>query len=310
MSEMKIGFVGVGKMGQPMARRLIAAGYEVFAYDTDPAAVKAVVDDGAKAMPGPKAVADAADIVFASLPSPAVLEAVALGDGGIADGEKVRIFIDISTTGPRTAERVAQGLAKRNIVAVDSPVSGGLAGARNGKLAVMVSCPKATFAEVEPVLKNFGKLFFIGENPGAAQTMKLANNLLAAAALAVSSEAVVMGVKAGLDPKIMIDVINAGSGRNSATEDKFPKAVLPRTFDFGFATGLSFKDVRLCLDEAEALGVPMVVGSAVRQMLCMTNALYGADSDFTSMVKTVESWAHVEVGSAQPKTDEPKSAVG
>ena len=126
MSEMKIGFVGVGKMGQPMARRLIAAGYEVFAYDTDPVAVKAVVDDGAKAMPGPKAVADAADIVFASLPSPAVLEVVALGDGGIADGEKVRIFIDISTTGPRTAERVAQGLAKRNIVAVDRRSAAGL----------------------------------------------------------------------------------------------------------------------------------------------------------------------------------------
>jgi 3-hydroxyisobutyrate dehydrogenase-like beta-hydroxyacid dehydrogenase len=141
----------------------------------------------------------------------------------------------------------------------------------------------------------------MGETPGAAQTMKLANNLLAAAALAVSSEAVVMGVKAGLDPKTMIDVINASSGRNSATEDKFPKSVLPRTFDFGFATGLSFKDVRLCVDEAEAMGVPMVVGSAVRQMLSVTNQLFGPDSDFTCMVKTVESWAHVEVGKVQPK---------
>lgn len=137
----------------------------------------------------------------------------------------------------------------------------------------------------------------MGEVQGAAQTMKLANNLLAAAALAVSSEAVVMGVKAGLDPKVMLDVINASSGRNSATEDKFPKSVLPRTFDFGFATGLSFKDVRLCLEEAEAMGVPMVVGSAVRQMLSVTNQLYGPDSDFTSMVRVVEGWAHVEVGS-------------
>ena len=104
-------------------------------------------------------------------------------------------------------------------------------------------------------------------------------------------------IKAGLDPKVMLDVINASSGRNSATEDKFPKSVLPRTFDFGFATGLSFKDVRLCLEEAEAMGVPMVVGSAVRQMLSVTNQLYGPDSDFTSMVRVVEGWAHVEVGS-------------
>jgi 3-hydroxyisobutyrate dehydrogenase-like beta-hydroxyacid dehydrogenase len=125
--------------------------------------------------------------------------------------------------------------------------------------------------------------------------MKLANNLLAAAALAVSSEAIVMGVKAGLDPKLMVEVINAGSGRNSATQDKFPRAVLPRTFDFGFATGLSYKDVRLCVDEAEALGVPMVVGSAVRQLLAVTNATFGAESDFTNVVRTVEQWAGVEV---------------
>ncbi len=303
MADMHIGFVGVGRMGRPMASRLLAAGYPVTVYDADPRAVAGAVEDGASAAESAKAVADAADIVFASLPSPQILEQVALGEGGIAEGGRVRIFIDISTTGPRTAERVAEGLAKREIAAVDCPVSGGLAGARNGTLAVMVSCPKATFPEVEPVLKNFGKLFFVGEKAGAAQTMKLANNLLAAAALAVSSEAIVMGVKAGLDPKIMIDVINAGSGRNSATQDKFPKAVLPRTFDFGFATGLSYKDVRLCLDEAEALGVPMVVGSAVRQMLCMTSALFGPDSDFTSMVKTVETYAHVEVGKAEPKAE-------
>jgi 3-hydroxyisobutyrate dehydrogenase-like beta-hydroxyacid dehydrogenase len=302
MALQKIGFVGVGKMGAPMAGRLINAGYEVTVHDRDPAAMSNLAAAGARMADSAKAVADAAEIVFASLPSPQILEAVAIAEGGIIDGAAVRIFVDISTTGPRTAAKVAAALKERGIAAVDSPVSGGLAGARNGKLAVMVSCPKATLDEIEPILGNFGRLFFLGETPGAAQTMKLANNLLAAAALAVSSEAVVMGVKAGLDPKIMLDVINAGSGRNSATEDKFPKAVLPRTFDFGFTTGLSFKDVRLCLDEAEAMGVPMVVGSAVRQMLCMTNALYGPDSDFTCMVKTVETWAHVEVGAAVDKT--------
>ena len=105
----------------------------------------------------------------------------------------------------------------------------------------------------------------------------------------------VMGVKAGLCPQTMIDVINVSSGQNTALRDKFPRAVLTRTFDYGFTTGLSFKDVRICVEEAEAMGIPMVVGSAVRQFLSMANATYGADSDFTEMVKLVEGWAGVEV---------------
>ena len=144
-------------------------------------------------------------------------------------------------------------------------------------------------------MKVFGKPFYVGDKPGLAQIAKLANNLLAAAAIVVSSEAVAMGVKAGLDAKVLIDIINAGSGRNSATQDKFPRSILPRTFDFGFATGLSYKDVRLCVDESEALGVPMVAGAAVRQMLAITQAKFGADSDFTMIAKVVEEWAGVEI---------------
>jgi 3-hydroxyisobutyrate dehydrogenase-like beta-hydroxyacid dehydrogenase len=104
-----------------------------------------------------------------------------------------------------------------------------------------------------------------------------------------------MGVKAGLDPMLMTEIINAGSGRNSATQDKFPKAVIPRSFDAGFATGLAYKDVKLCLEEAEALGVPMIVGNAVRQLLGIAKTLHGGDSDFTSIVRPVEAWAGVEV---------------
>jgi 3-hydroxyisobutyrate dehydrogenase-like beta-hydroxyacid dehydrogenase len=300
MSQRKIGFVGVGKMGNPMATRLIDAGYEVTVFDIDAQAVSDLVLAGAKAAASPKEVADVVEVVIASLPSPPILEKVALGDDGVAAGSAAKVFIDISTTGPRMAAKIAEALGRKGMAMIDAPVSGGLKGARNGTLAVMVSGPAATFETIRPMLEVFGKIFFMGEVQGAAQTMKLANNLLAAAALAVSSEAVVMGVKAGLDPKIMLDVINASSGRNSATQDKFPKAVLTRTFDFGFATGLSFKDVRLCVDEAEAMGIPMVVGSAVRQLLSVTNQLYGPDSDFTCMVRTVESWAHVEVGGGAP----------
>jgi 3-hydroxyisobutyrate dehydrogenase-like beta-hydroxyacid dehydrogenase len=220
---------------------------------------------------------------------------VVLGADGIVHGARVRTVIDLSTTGPSVANVVARGLAERGIGWVDAPVSGGVTGAAAGTLAVMVSCPKETFEKVGPLLKVFGRLFFTGERPGLAQVAKLANNLLAAAAVVVSSEAIAMGVKAGLDPRVLIDIINAGSGRNSATQDKFPRAILTRTFDFGFATALSYKDVRLCVDEAESLGVPMVVGAAVRQMLAVTNARFGPGSDFTSIARVIEEWAGVEI---------------
>jgi 3-hydroxyisobutyrate dehydrogenase-like beta-hydroxyacid dehydrogenase len=289
------GFVGTGRMGAPMAGRLLKAGHRVVVHDRDANAMGAVVAAGAQGADSPRAVAEAADTVFLSLPNPEIVKAVALGADGIQGARRARRVVDFSTIGPRTASLVAEALLKVGKVYVDAPVSGGIAGAANGTLAVMVSCPKTTFLELEPVMKTFGKVFHLGEGAGQAQTMKLANNLLAAAAIAVSSEAMVMGVKAGLDPKVMLDVINAGSGRNSATQDKFPRSVLPGTFDFGFATALSYKDVRLCVDESEALGVPMVVGAAVRQMLAITNSLYGPDSDFTSICRVVETWGGAEV---------------
>jgi len=290
-----LGFVGVGRMGGPMASRLLDAGYPLTVFDTNAEAVKALVSRGAQAASSAEGVASAADIVLMSLPTPPIVQAVSLGEHGILRGSRFTTLVDLSTTGPSVAGVVARASAERGIAWVDSPVSGGVAGAVKGTLAVMVSCGKATFPVVDPVLKTFGKTFYVGEKPGLAQIAKLANNLLAAAALVVSSEAVAMGVKAGLDAKVLIDIINAGSGRNSATEDKFPRSILTRTFDFGFATGLSYKDVRLCVDEAEALGVPMVVGAAVRQMLAITQAKFGADSDFTSIAKVIEEWAGVEI---------------
>jgi len=295
MTAAVLGFVGVGKMGGPMTRRLLAAGHEVHVFDRDEAAVQALVRGGAKAAGSARAVAERARTVFLSLPNPQIVEAVALGAGGLGEGGAVTHVVDFSTIGPRMAGSVAAELGKRDVAYVDAPVSGGVAGATNGTLAVMVACPRAVYADLEPLLQTFGKVFLLGEKPGHAQTMKLANNLLAAAAIVLSSEVMVMGVKAGLNPRMMLDVINAGTGRNSATQDKFPRAILPGTFDFGFATGLSYKDVRLCIDEAEALGVPMVAGAAVRQMLAITQAMYGANSDFTSICRVVESWGGAEV---------------
>jgi 3-hydroxyisobutyrate dehydrogenase-like beta-hydroxyacid dehydrogenase len=291
-----LGFVGVGRMGGPMCGRLLDAGYSLCVYDRDPNATAPLAARGARIANSPGEVASAVEIVLMSLPTPDIVRAVALGEDGIAGGNRVRTLIDLSTTGPGVATVVAGGLGDHNITFVDAPVSGGIAGAKAGTLAVMVSCPKDVYApKVEPILKHFGKLFYTGEKPGLAQTAKLVNNLLAAAALVISSEGMAMGVKAGLDPKILLDIINVSSGRNSATQDKFPRSVLPGTFDFGFATALSYKDVRLCLDEAEAMGIPMIMGAVVRQILALTQAKYGPDSDFTSIAKLSEEWAGVEI---------------
>ena len=291
-----LGFVGVGRMGGPMANRLLDAGYRLCVYDVSDEATGPLVARGAELAASPAEVASIADTVFMSLPTPDVVREVALGgNGGLINGSKVRTVIDLSTTGPGVATEVAGKLAERNIAWVDSPVSGGVTGAKAGTLAVMVSCPKPAYQKLEPVLKVFGKLFHAGEKPGLAQTAKLANNLLAATAMVATSEVMAMGVKAGLDATVLIDIINASSGSNSASQDKFPRAILPRTFDFGFATGLSYKDVRLCVEEAEAMGVPMVVGGAVREMLAVTRARFGAGSDFTYIAKVLEEWASVEI---------------
>jgi 3-hydroxyisobutyrate dehydrogenase-like beta-hydroxyacid dehydrogenase len=296
MSQQNVGFIGVGRMGGPMARRLLDAGYGVTIYDTSEAALAAHEKLGARRAESPAAVASVAEIVIGSLPTPPIVQAVALGPKGVIEGTQIKIFIDVSTTGSVYAKRIAEGLAKRGIVQVDAPVSGGVKGAENGTLAVMVSCSDEIYARVQAILAVIGKLFHVGKEPGQGQTMKLMNNLLSATAMAISSEAVVMGVKAGLDPQQIVDVINSGSGRNSATQDKIPRCVIPRTFDFGFAIGLLNKDVRLCLQEADALGVPMVVGSAVRQLLSIATASKGPEADMTELVKPVEEWAGVKVG--------------
>jgi 3-hydroxyisobutyrate dehydrogenase-like beta-hydroxyacid dehydrogenase len=290
-----LGFIGIGRMGGPMTQRLLDAGYTLCVYDKDPKATAALAARGVKVAKSPAEVASSAEIVLMSLPTPDIVKAVALGENSIAHGNRINTLVDLSTTGPGVATIVAQGLGERKITFVDAPVSGGIAGAKAGTLAVMVSCPKDGYGKVEPILKNFGKLFYTGEKPGLAQTAKLVNNLLAAAALVISSEGMAMGVKAGLDPKILLDILNVSSGRNSATQDKFPRSVLPGTFDFGFATALSYKDVRLCLDEAEAMGVPMIMGAVVRQILALTQAKYGPDSDFTSIAKLSEEWAGVQI---------------
>lgn len=283
-------------MGFPMALRLIEAGHALVAFDARPEVIGQLASLGAQVASSPHDVAERADTVLASLPSPQASLDVATGVDGLIHGSRVKRFIDLSTVGARMAARIAGALAERGIAQIDSPVSGGVTGARNGTLAMMVSGPIAEVESVRSVLETLGRVFVVGEQSGSAQTMKLANNLLAATTLAATSEAVVMGVKAGLDPAVMIEVFNAGSGATHASRDKFPQAILPRSFDYGFATGLMVKDIRLCLEEAKAAGLSLEIAEAVERLWEVVLRETGADSDFTSVIKPIEEAAGVTVG--------------
>jgi 3-hydroxyisobutyrate dehydrogenase-like beta-hydroxyacid dehydrogenase len=288
---MLIGFVGLGRMGGPMAGRLVSAGHALVVHDLDPGTMASLEVQGARRLPSVKAVADAAEIVVLSLPTPDIAHEIALGPGGVAEGDAVKICVDLSTSGPQMAMTLARGLEGRGIAFVEAPITGGTKGAREGTLALMIAGPAAACDQVVPLLEVLGRVFPIGETPGSGQTMKLIDNLLGACAIAITGEGMAVGIKAGLDPARMIEVLNASAGRSSATQDKWPRAVLPRTFDFGVTTGLSLNDVRLCMEEADAAGVPMAVSAAVRRMLERTAARFGADSDFTAMAKLIEEGA-------------------
>lgn len=285
-----IGFIGLGNMGGPMVRRLLAAGFDVVVHDTNPAAVAAAEAGGARPAATPAELAGQVATVFLSLPTPAIVATVARALRGAA----LRRVVDLSTTGPQMARDLASDLGARGVRWLDSPVSGGVGGAVAGTLAVMFSGPGADFAELEPALTAMGKPFYIGAEPGLAQTMKLVNNCLSAGAMALSSEAVVMGAKAGIDPRVIVEVINAGSGRNTATMQKFPQSILPGTFDYGFATGLMHKDVALFMRTAEELGLDLPGCRAVLAAWDEALAALGPESDFTRIVTLAEAKAGVE----------------
>ena len=293
-----IGFVGVGKMGGPMANRLLDAGHALVVYDIRPDATAPLLSRGAEMAASSRAVADASDIVFFSLPEPEDVRGEAIGAQGVIAGSRASILVDLSTTGPRMSALVAHELAGKGTTLIDAPVSGGIAGASKGTLAVMASGPHEALARVEPLLAIFGRVFRVGERAGMGQAMKLANNLLSASAMAVTSEVMVMGVKAGLDPKLMIDVFNAGTGRNSATETKFPISILTRKFAYGFATGLMHKDVRLYLEAAEALGVRTDLSRVVKGIWQAAAVELGPESDYSEIIRCFEKGSGVEVKSA------------
>lgn len=292
MTDKTLGFIGVGVMGRPMARRLLEQGHSLVIFDKDPAALAELAGLGARVADSVREVADSAAIIFTSLPSPAIFKTVALGAGGIVEGQAARILVDLSTVGSRVEQEVAAGLLERGIETLDAPVSGGAAGAGKGTLAIMVAGKPAIVAQVRALFDVFGKVFIVGEQPGQGQLLKLLNNMLSTTAFAITSEAYVAGIKGGLDPQVMMDVINAGSGKNGATLDKFPKHVLPGTFDFGFPVSSVCKDIGLAIEECQALGVPMWLGNAARQLWNVAARQDGGGRDLTELVRTIDDWSN------------------
>jgi 3-hydroxyisobutyrate dehydrogenase-like beta-hydroxyacid dehydrogenase len=291
-------------MGRPIAERLCAGGVRLAVYDRRADALAALPATGVTRCESPRAVADLAPIVFVSLPTPDDVRSVAVGEGGIVHGARVRTYVDLSTTGPTVAAEVAEVLTARRIDCLDAPVSGGPARAASGDLTVMAAGPRATFEELRPLLERFSsKVVRVGDNVGQAQALKVINNLLSAGAIALTGEALALAAKEQMDLRLVLDVLNASSGRNTATEDKFPRCVLPRTFDFGFRLKLMSKDVELCLAEANRLGVPMLVGGAVHQMWQLGASRAADDDDATSIVKLVEEWSGVEIRDTSEQDD-------
>jgi 3-hydroxyisobutyrate dehydrogenase-like beta-hydroxyacid dehydrogenase len=294
--EMTIGFVGLGAMGALMAGRLLDAERDLAVFDTRPEALEPHVARGARSCASAAEVADAAATVLVSLPTPDVVRAVACGDGGLLGGAAMHTYVDLSTTGPVVAAEVAARLTAAGVACLDAPVSGGVAGAEAGTLTIMAAGDAAVFERVRPLLEHLGSnVVHVGDDPGQGQLAKVLNNLLSATAIAITSEAVALGVRGGLSARTLVDVFNTSSGRNTATADKFPRHVLPRTFGAGFRMELMNKDVQLCLAEAQRQGVPMPLGGSVAQLWSLAVATADDGADCTELVRMVEDWAGVVV---------------
>ena len=296
---MEAGYLGVGQMGQPMAEKLLDAGHSLTIYDINEAAMRPLLDRQARRAGSPKDMADRCEIVFVSLPTLAAFREVAFGADGLANGKAMKLLVNTCTVGVPFVKEVERAMAAQGVTVVDCPISGGPPGARAGTLSVMVSGDPAAIERIRPMISLWGgTLTVAGDQPGAAQVLKLTNNILSAVALAASAEAFVMGAKGGLDPEVMAAAINAGSGRNSATQDKFPRSVLTRSFDYGAEMHILMKDIDLAIAQGEDLGVPMWVYEAAR--LVFKHAMHkgAAREDLTAIVRYIER----DAGFEMPKT--------
>ena len=287
---MDLGFLGLGQMGGAIAERLLGSDTHLHVFDPSESALARFRDLGAIGHSSPTSVAAKAPIVFACLPEPKISDRVA--DELVASPGALRLYVEMSTIGRQTVIGIAERLGARGVTVVDCPVSGGPAGARAGTLATMAAGPRAALDELRPLLARVGNSpFEIGETPGLGQMMT------------ITFEALVLGAKGGLDPDLMVEVINKSTGRSVASETIVPKAVLPRSFDFGARLAVPYKDLALGLAEAEALGVPMWTSETARQVWRVALGQGMGGEDYSALIKLMEGWAGTEVrGSKAPKS--------
>jgi 3-hydroxyisobutyrate dehydrogenase-like beta-hydroxyacid dehydrogenase len=285
VSDPVLGFVGLGRMGAPIARRLADGGQRVVGFDAAP---RHAGDLGAvRLVRTLDEVAAAAEVVLLSLPDGAAVRSVC-GQLVHAAGCRSRFVVDLSTSGIEAARACASLLSAAGLTYIDAPVSGGVAGAQTGALTMMVGVDTTTLSTLRRLLERVaGKCFHVGDAPGQGQAMKLLNNFVSAAALAATSEAVVFGGRLGLDLSQMIEVLNASSGRTTASSDKFPRSVLPGTYDFGFAGALMAKDVALYLEAAAADDAPRALAERVAEIWHRFTTAH-PDADFTYIHKHLE----------------------
>jgi len=292
MDRPRIGFVGLGRMGAPMARRLLGAGYQVTACDVRPEAVADAARDGAEPAGAPADAARRSDVVITVLPDGPAVERVVYGDGGLARAmRRGQRLIEMTSSSPRVTRRVAADLDREGVAVLDAPVSGGVRGAVDGTLCIMAGGPTALVDACRPILECFGRqIVHVGDAPGDGDTAKTINNLLSATTVWSAAEAVALGVKAGLAPERLLDAVNHSTGRSYTTEVKFPRYILPRQFTAGFTVAQYLKDLDICLEVADELHAPMLLGSVVRQAWRIAVQEGMGDADHTALVELLERW--------------------
>lgn len=284
-----LGFIGLGHMGAAMARRLLTAGFRVIGHDIAPAHLDALRAEGLEPAADARAVADAAPVVFTCLPTLAACRAVA---AEVAQGSAVRVQVECSTIGVGPMRELAALLGARGIALIDAPLSGGPGGVAAGTVTVIAAGPPEAMERARPALARLaGSLKVVGTEAGQAQICKVVNNVVSICAMAITCEAVVAGVKAGMDADTLVEVLNLGTGRTSASTDKFPRAILPRRFAFGGAMEVGNKDLALYLDLAEAGGLDAAMVRQVASVWREATDTLGADTDYSELVKLFEAKA-------------------
>ena len=292
--KLKIGLIGLGIMGKPMAKNLLKAGHELVVYDVVEAPLREVEKLGAKIGRSSKAVAEQSDLVITMLPDSPDVEKAALGSQGVFEGIKSgSTYIDMSTISPVTSKKLAEAGKAKNLKILDAPVSGGEKGAIEASLTIMVGGPKAVFDECLPLFQVLGKNIVYCGGVGAGQVVKACNQILVAGVLESAGEALVLGAKAGVDPQIVFKVI--ASGWAMRVLDARVPLLLKRDFKPGFKTRLHYKDLSIALSAGSEYGVSLPVTSLIREMMGAMKVAGRGDFDHSGIITILEDLAKFEV---------------